>query len=133
LIATDPKIKRELIVSDHFNNDGRTVLISPSMRLGLDLKDDRSRFQIIVKIPYPSKVGRWTDVKRDRDSAWYNGQTALALVQAYGRSVRSKDDWAYTFILDSAFDGFISRNKLPTWFTEAIINDIILQNTNNSN
>jgi hypothetical protein len=35
--------------------------------------------------------------------------------------------------LDSAFDGFINRNKLPTWFTEAIINDIELQNTNNSN
>ena len=133
LIATDPKIKRELIVSDHFSNDRPTVLISPSMRLGLDLKDDRSRFQIIVKIPYPSKGDRWTDVKRDRDSAWYNWQTALALVQAYGRSVRSKDDWAYTFILDSAFDSFICRNKLPTWFTEAIINDIELQNTNNSN
>lgn len=88
---------------------------------------------ILQAIPYPSKGDRWTDVKRDRDSAWYNWQTALALVQAYGRSVRSKDDWAYTFILDSAFDGFISRNKLPTWFTEAIINDIELQNTNNGN
>jgi ATP-dependent DNA helicase DinG len=120
LIATDPKIKRELIVSDHFNSDKPSVLISPSMRLGLDLKDNRSRFQIIVKVPYPSKGDRWTYIKRERDSAWYNWQTALALVQAYGRSVRSKDDWAHTFVLDSAFESFVKRNKLPNWFTEAI-------------
>ena len=120
LIATDPKINRSVVVSDHFESDRPSVLISPSMRLGLDLKDDRSRFQIIVKVPYPSKSDRWTDVKRERDSAWYNWQAALSLVQAYGRSVRSKDDWAYTFVLDSAFESFVKRNKLPNWFTEAI-------------
>ena len=125
LIASDPKIKRDDIIADHINNDnsGRpSVLISPSMKLGLDLKDDRSRFQVIVKVPYPNKGDRWTDMKRERDPAWYDWQTALSLVQAYGRSVRSKDDWAYTFILDSAFKTFLMkvRGILPIWFTEAI-------------
>ena len=55
-----------------------------------------------------------------KDSAWYNWQTSLRLVQAYGRSVRSKDDWAKTYVLDSAFGGFTRKNSLPEWFVEAI-------------
>jgi Rad3-related DNA helicase len=37
-------------------NSKKLVLISPSLHTGLDLKDEQSRFQIIVKIPYPSKA-----------------------------------------------------------------------------
>jgi hypothetical protein len=46
----------------------------------------------------------------------------LRLVQAYGRSVRSKDDWARTYVLDSAFLPFVRKNKniLPHWFIQAI-------------
>ena len=46
------------------------------------------------------------------DGRWYNWQTALRLVQACGRSIRSKDDWAKTYILDSAFDRFIKKSFL---------------------
>jgi Rad3-related DNA helicase len=88
----------------------------------LDLKDNQSRFQIVVKIPYPSRADRWIETKRKMDGGkWYNWQTALRLVQSCGRSIRSKDDWAKTYILDSAFARFISENKLPIWFTECII------------
>jgi ATP-dependent DNA helicase DinG len=56
------------------------------------------------------------------DTEWYYWQTALKLIQAYGRSVRSKDDWAKTYILDSAFGYFVKKNKdiLPSWFIQAI-------------
>jgi Helicase C-terminal domain len=99
-----------------------TVLISPSLHLGLDLKDDLSRFQIITKVPYLSLGDRWIDEKRKRSEQWYSWQTALRLVQGYGRSIRSKDDWATTYVLDSAFGPFVRRNKniLPDWFTQAI-------------
>jgi Rad3-related DNA helicase len=95
---------------------------SPSLHLGLDLKDDLSRFQIITKVPYPSLGDRWIDEKRKRSEQWYTWQTALRLVQGYGRSIRSKDDWATTYVLDSAFGPFVRRNKniLPDWFTYAI-------------
>jgi ATP-dependent DNA helicase DinG len=44
------------------------------------------------------------------------------MVQSYGRSIRSKDDWATTYILDSRFGFFVSKNRsiLPNWFTDAI-------------
>jgi len=123
LIVTDPEIQRDEVIYQHTETMKPTVLISPSLHTGLDLKDELSRFQIITKIPYPNKSDRWTNAKRNMDTEWYYWQTALKLVQAYGRSVRSKDDWAKTYILDSAFGYFVKRNKgiLPSWFIQAII------------
>ena len=131
LISTDPEIPRDEIIAKHWgsststrtgNEKSKSVLISPSLHTGLDLKDDQSRFQIVVKIPYPSRADRWIETKRKLDGGkWYNWQTALRLVQCCGRSIRSKDDWAKTYILDSAFSRFIRENKLPAWFREGII------------
>jgi Rad3-related DNA helicase len=123
LVVTDPEIQRDEVIFEHTSSTVRpTVLISPSLHTGLDLKDELSRFQIITKVPYPNKGDRWTDAKRKMDTDWYYWQTALKLIQAYGRSVRSKDDWAKTYILDSAFGYFVKRNReiIPDWFVQAI-------------
>jgi ATP-dependent DNA helicase DinG len=50
LLQTDPDIPRDEIIAKHVKP---TVLISPSLYMGLDLKDDLTRFQIIIKVPYP--------------------------------------------------------------------------------
>ncbi len=123
LLSTDPAIPRDEIIAKHWLEGSKgSVLISPSLHTGLDLKDKQSRFQILVKIPYPSKADRWIAKKLEVDGGrWYNWQTALRLVQACGRSIRSKDDWAKTYILDSAFDRFIRENNLPLWFREGIV------------
>jgi ATP-dependent DNA helicase DinG len=122
LLITDPEIQRDEVIFQHTSTKKPTVLISPSLHTGLDLKDELSRFQIITKVPYPSKGDRWTNSKRESDEEWYYWQTALILIQAYGRSIRSKDDWAKTYILDSAFSYFIKKNKnmVPDWFIQAI-------------
>ena len=122
LLLTDPEIQRDEIIFQHTSTSKPTVLISPSLHTGLDLKDELSRFQIITKVPYPNKSDRWTNAKRQVDEEWYYWQTALRLIQAYGRSVRSKDDWARTYVLDSAFSYFVrkNRNSLPDWFVQAI-------------
>jgi len=111
---------RDQVLVEHFESTKPTVLISPSLHTGLDLKDDYARFQILVKVPYPSKGDRWTDTKRQQDPSWYNWQTALRLVQTCGRSIRSQDDWAITYVLDSAFSQFVRNNRLPNWFMEAV-------------
>ncbi|HZC49707.1 MAG TPA: ATP-dependent DNA helicase [Nitrososphaeraceae archaeon] len=122
LIVTDPDIQRDEVLKQHIDSIKPTVLISPSLHTGLDLKDDLSRFQIITKVPYPNKGDRWTNAKREIDEEWYYWQTALKLIQAYGRSIRSKEDWAKTYVLDSAFGYFVKKNKniLPDWFALAI-------------
>ena len=73
-------------------------------------------------MPYPSLADRWINEKRKHNEQWYSWQTGLRLLQAYGRSVRSKDDWATTYLLNSALGNFVFRNKqiLPEWFTNAI-------------
>ena len=123
LLVTDPEIQRDDVIFEHTKSTTKpTVLISPSLHTGLDLKNELSRFQIITKVPYPNKSDKWTNAKREVDAEWYYWQTALKLIQAYGRSVRSKDDWAKTYILDSAFGYFVKKNKdkLPSWFIQAI-------------
>jgi hypothetical protein len=119
-------VERDEIINEHFTSSKPTVLISPSLHLGLDLKDDLSRFQIITKVPYPSLGDRWIDEKRKRSEQWYTWQTALRLVQGYGRSIRSKDDWAKTYVLDSVFGPFVRKNEhiLPDWFIQAIQSDL---------
>ena len=87
LIVTDPEIQRDEVIFQHTKTMKPTVLISPSLHTGLDLKDELSRFQIITKVPYPNKSDRWTNAKRNMDTEWYYWQTALKLIQAYGRSV----------------------------------------------
>ena len=112
--------RRTQIIAEHFASTKPTVLISPSLHTGLDLKDDYARFQILVKVPFPNTSDKWTDAKRKRSPQWYNWQTALRLVQTCGRSVRSQTDYADTYVLDSAFNLFVSKNRLPNWFKQAI-------------
>jgi ATP-dependent DNA helicase DinG len=53
--VTDPEIQRDEVIYQHENSIRPTVLISPSLHTGLDLKDNLSRFQIITKVLYPNK------------------------------------------------------------------------------
>jgi ATP-dependent DNA helicase DinG len=122
LLVTGPDIQREDVIAEHTNSIKPTVIISPSFYTGIDLKDDLSRFQIITKIPYPNLGDRWINAKRYRDEEWYHWQTALRLMQTYGRSIRSREDWAKTYVLDSAFNPFVNKNRnlFPDWFRKAI-------------
>jgi ATP-dependent DNA helicase DinG len=98
-----------------------TVLLSPSLREGVDLPDDFLRFQVVTKMPYPDLGDPWTAARRERDPRWYALETAKALVQAYGRSCRHVDDYGVTYILDGQFARFMQRYRplLPAWFREA--------------
>ncbi len=71
---------------------------------------------------FPDLSQKRTKVKLERDPEWYDWQTALRLVQTYGRSIRSEEDHAYTYVLDTNFTNFIQkkRNLFPKFFLEAI-------------
>jgi ATP-dependent DNA helicase DinG len=98
-----------------------TVLLSPSLREGVDLPDDFLRFQIITKMPYADLGDPWTAARRARDPRWYALETAKALVQAYGRSCRHASDYGVTYVLDAQFARFMQsyRPLLPRWFRDA--------------
>lgn len=101
---------------------GGSVLLTPSMTEGIDLMGDLARWQVIVKVPYPYLGDPQVSTRRAIDPAWYEWRTALRLVQAYGRAVRSQDDHAVTYVLDALFPGWVRRQqeRLPRWFLEAV-------------
>ena len=52
----EPGIKNEDILDQHMLSSDPTVLVSPSMSYGVDLKGDLAKFQIIIKAPFlPTK------------------------------------------------------------------------------
>ena len=93
------------------------------MTEGVDLKGELSRFQIICKVPYPYLGDQIIRKRMSKNKKWYPMKTAMSIVQAYGRSVRSSDDTAVTYILDSDWKNFYSRNKdvFPEGFKECIV------------
>lgn len=123
LIETGSKLDRNEIIRKHSESARPSVLISPSLYLGVDLKDNLSRFQIIVKVPYPDLMDRKISAMKQRDPKWYTWNTILRLIQAYGRSIRSKDDYAMTYILDSSITYLLrdAKDMLPKWFSDAIV------------
>lgn len=99
-----------------------SVLVSPSMTTGVDLKDDLSRFQIIVKMPFGSLADLRTKRKADIDSTWYAIECLKTLIQASGRSTRSATDYSVTYVLDSSFKYWVNKYKryLPQSFLNRI-------------
>ena len=99
----------EVLQEHAFDEDG--VLLSSSLWEGVDLKDDLSRFQIIAKVPYPNLSEKRTKDKMKRFPLWYKSQTITKLLQGFGRSIRSENDWAVTYVLDSAASELLLQSK----------------------
>jgi ATP-dependent DNA helicase DinG len=113
---------RQMALEEHLMRPEPTVLLTPSMTEGLDLADDLARWQVICKLPYPYLGDPQVAARRERDPRWYAWRTSQALVQAYGRVVRSRDDHAVTYLLDADAPAFVERERqrLPAWFLEAL-------------
>ncbi|MDG6921392.1 MAG: hypothetical protein JRN12_07605 [Nitrososphaerota archaeon] len=122
LQSTENASSRSALLQAHGSRD-ESVLASPSLYQGVCLKDEPSRSQILVKVPYPGLSERRTRVKMQKDQGWYDWQTAIRLVQTYGRSIRSDTDHAVTHVLDSNFPWFGGRHKelFPEYFLEALV------------
>jgi len=113
---------RDAVLFKHMESPEPTILVSPSMTNGVDLKDDLSRFQVILKIPYPSIKSNKIKKRQADYKDWYAWKTVVDIIQSYGRSVRSEDDWAETYIIDESFSNILrySYKFLPKYFTDAI-------------
>lgn len=121
----DNRERREKVFQRFFDSYAPKIMVTPSMRMGVDLKDDLCRWQLIVKVPYPSLADPQIKKRLELDQEWYDWTTLVSLIQTYGRGCRSTTDWCKTFILDSSFEWLARKNRemLPVWFKEAIIKD----------
>lgn len=141
----DPKYKRRILIYDNseskkesinlhkLSSDG--VLVGPSLVEGLSFDDDLCRFQIIIKVPYPSLKDKFVSAKLNFNPAWYSNSTAISILQGVGRGIRNEKDWCVTFILDGCFMQLATKSG--TMFSEdfrrrvQIISPESLYNKNN--
>jgi Rad3-related DNA helicase len=121
LIFHDSSNKDEMLRL-HFESEEPTVIVSPSMDTGVSFDDDKARFQIIAKVPYPSLASQKNKMRQSNNPDWYSWKTVCGLVQMSGRSVRSITDYADTIIIDGGFGDVIKHSSqyLPDWIQSAI-------------
>jgi Rad3-related DNA helicase len=120
--GTDSGKSRDEVINEYINeSDTPTILLSPSITEGLDLVDDKGRFAIFAKVPYPYMGDQWVKKRMTLSNEWYQRQAMIAIIQGGGRVVRSKEDWGVTYILDSSFGFLYSKmhNKIPKWWKQA--------------
>ncbi len=113
----------EDIIKEHVLRTDGTVLVSPSLTMGLDLKGDLGKWQVIVKLPYPSLASKRVKKLFEIDSDWYKMKMFISLIQACGRCTRSVEDESITYILDGLSAKTIIDNKkiLPKYFLDRLV------------
>lgn len=123
LLVRLDEVRNEDILEEH-NLRKDSVLVSSSMTEGVDLHDDLSTFQIIVKLPWDSLGNLRTKTQMEEVPLWYSNKMWQKLLQASGRSIRSAEDYAETFILDSSFNFQHKKfsSFLPEYFEKRLIN-----------
>lgn len=121
LISHDPGNRSKMTALEiHSEREDGTVLLSPSMTEGLDLKDGLSRFQVVCKAPFGNLASPYIKTRLELDPDWYQWMACLALVQATGRSIRSKEDHAVTYFLDKDINRLLSAGIFPDWWLDSI-------------
>lgn len=100
------------------------VLVAPSLDRGVDFKDDDCRVVVVAKVPYPHLGDPQIAARLHADGGqeWYTVKTVRTLVQMTGRGVRSADDHATSYILDSQFLRLWRQSKhlFPGWWRDAV-------------
>lgn len=109
-------------LQNHFESESDTVIVSPSVGTGVSFDHEKSRFQIIAKIPYPSLASQKNKLRQKNNPDWYAWKTVCGLLQMTGRSIRSKTDHADTIIIDESFSDVLkySSHYIPDWVQNSI-------------
>ena len=122
LYREDDRTNEDLI-KQHKLSTKDTVLVSPSMTHGVDLKGDLGKFQLIMKAPFSPMGDNRIKRKMKEDPQWYTNMMLSTLVQACGRCNRTTSDESVTYILDVTAWNTIQKNldKLPEYFRQRLV------------
>jgi Rad3-related DNA helicase len=126
-----PEVKNGELIKTHESKEN-SVLFSPSMWEGVDLKGDLGRFCIIATAPFmPLNEKRNPyGVAKNRlrgDQEWSHMRNAFKFVQGMGRCVRGTDDRSTTYVLDDGckkhknwLETYVQKDSNSKWFTDSI-------------
>lgn len=122
LVMVEEEQDKTVVIQKHAQTPG-SVLVSPGMTEGVDLKDDLARFAILPKVPFASTQDLVVSLRMQDQRGWYDWRTCLTFLQACGRTVRNDQDYATTYLVDSDFEAFMARctKLLPRWWKDSIV------------
>lgn len=123
VLYREPGVNNEELLRKHISSTRPSIIASPSMLFGVDLKDELARFQIIIKAPFLPMTDKRVKEMIKIFPSWYTNKMLASLIQACGRGIRSKNDYCTTYILDGAIiEAVISnKHKLPKYFLERFV------------
>jgi Rad3-related DNA helicase len=98
-------------------NKGPAVFLTPSGFEGLDLPGDLSRYAVLVKAPFGSLGDRRVKLILESFPDVYSAVALMKIVQGTGRSVRSMEDYATTYMMDVAIQR-LWTSKQNEWRNE---------------
>ncbi len=124
IMVTDPAIHASRVRADT-----PSVLVASNLTEGWDGYDSLCRFVIMPKVPFGDLGDEWTRRRRAVDNRTYDHQALVSVVQGAGRGMRHREDYADTWILDSAWGQLYRRHKawLPKAFTDAYHHNVGLE------
>jgi Rad3-related DNA helicase len=123
LFIHDSSNKQEVFQKFMKSKDG--VFVSPSSIRGIDLPDDKARWTLFIKCPFPDLNDPFTSARCYAGKwgrLWYLSQCTQNIVQGSGRAVRHEKDWARVYIYDEKAKEILIKYPLlfPLWFREAV-------------
>lgn len=125
LLWIQDKNSRAESLDNWINSDLKSsVFVSVNMSEGLNLKDDLARYQIYMKVGYPSMADKRVAKRLELGHrVWYSMQAIEDLEQSSGRATRSVNDWSKMYIFDSSFsDLYVRYNKyFKKWFKDRLV------------
>jgi len=108
---------------ERWKNSKGKVFLCVAFEEGYDWVGDICRAQVLFKVPYldtqDKRVARRLELKLWK---WYYTEAIRESIQAYGRAVRSEDDYATFYVIDGSFPRLLrqTRRILPKWFRDAL-------------
>jgi ATP-dependent DNA helicase DinG len=113
---------RKDVLKQHIESPEPTVIVTPSLTEGIDLKDGLGRFCVILKVPYGDFGDPYVRARKNIDPEWYEGGTATTITQMVGRIVRHQNDWGISYVFDEGFERLRTQyaHLFRNWWLEAV-------------
>jgi len=109
-----------------FTQSTNGVLVSPTVKEGVDFPHDACRFVIFPKVPFPHTGDKLTKARtelyKQHGIKYIDHLAVRSFVQMSLRAMRAHDDYCLIVLLDGHFDQWLVRvaDHFEPWFTEAI-------------
>lgn len=108
------------IISNWINSSGPSLISSPIMTEGVDLKGDLARFQFIWKVPTPDGRDPIIAARKKRNPKYPYYLAGKTLQQAVGRVNRGESDYGESYIFDKNWGNWMAGAiSCPRYFKRA--------------